>query len=85
MAGILACVEMVAVSELHEIAWLAYLGQIMNIGSSRARKLEKLLENGCNLRITRNCTGRIFRPNNKYWKCSRAKIIKRALLGRPIY
>ena len=42
-AGILACVighgKDVAVSELYEIAWVAYLGQIMNIGSGRARKL----------------------------------------------
>ena len=33
-------------------------------------------ENGCRLGIARNRTGSIFRPNNKYWIQSRAKIIK---------
>ena len=44
-AGILACVngrvKEVAVSETHEIARVAYLGQVTNIGSGRARKLLK--------------------------------------------
>ena len=33
-------------------------------------------ECGCRLGIARNRTGSIFRPNNKYSKRSRAKIIK---------
>ena len=41
--GILACVigraNEVAVSESREIAWVAYFGQIMSIGCSRALKL----------------------------------------------
>ena len=41
--GILACVKgranEVAVSESREIAWVAYLGQTMSIGYSRALKL----------------------------------------------
>ena len=42
---------------------------------------DKLLEKGCHLKITQNCTGSIFRLNNEYWKWSRAKIIKGALQG----
>ena len=38
-------------------------------------------ECGCRLGIARNRTGSIFRPNNKYWKQSRAKIIKGVLPG----
>ena len=41
--GVLACVNgranEVAVSESREIAWVAYLGQTMSIGCSRALKL----------------------------------------------
>ena len=43
MARILACVigraKMVAASESREIAWIAYLGQITNIGRGRTQKL----------------------------------------------
>ena len=43
--GILACVNgsanEVAVSESPEIEWIAYLGEIMSIGWSRALKLSK--------------------------------------------
>ena len=43
MAGIFACTiaraKEVVVSELREIARVAYLGQITNIGSGRAGKL----------------------------------------------
>ena len=87
--------ESVAVSELCEIARVAYLGQITNIGSGRAWKLLKercregrdisvhdwAHEKGCRLRIARNQTGSIFRPNNEYWKPLRVKIIKGALPG----
>ena len=40
---------------------------------------DKTLEKGCRLRIVRNRTGSIFRPNNEYCKPSRTKIIKVAL------
>ena len=77
---IVACAKMVAVSESREIARVAYLGKIINIGSDRARKLEeessredrdisecdRARENGCRFRIARNRTGSIFRPNNEY-------------------
>ena len=80
---ILECVngraKEVVVSELCEIAWVAYLGQITNIGSSRAQKLKKersrecrdisvcewVHEIGCSHGIARNRTGSIFRPNNE--------------------
>ena len=43
--GILACVNgranEVAVSELHEMAWVAYLGQIISIGCGHTLKLLK--------------------------------------------
>ena len=80
----------VVILESRVIARVAYLGQITNTGGGRAGKLQKershedrdisvhdwARENGCHLRITRNCTGSIFRLNNKYWKWSRVKIIK---------
>ena len=83
-AGILVCaigrVKKVAVSESRGIVRVAYLGQIMNIGIGRARKLYKehsregrdisvsewAREKVCRDGITRNRTGSIFRPNNKY-------------------
>ena len=40
---------------------------------------------GCHLRIARNHTGSIFMPNNDYWKRSREKILKSALLGGQGY
>ena len=43
--GLLACVNgranEVAVPELHEMAWVAYLGQIISIGCSHTLKLLK--------------------------------------------
>ena len=102
-AGILACtirhMKKVIVSELREIARVAYLGQITNIGSGRARKLliertrearensvhDWAHEKGCCLKITRNRIGSIFMPSNEYWKQSRENIIKGALLGQPGY
>ena len=102
-AGIVACAighaKKVAISESHEIAHVDYLGQIMNIESSRARKLFKecsrkgseismhdwAREKGCHLRITRNRTSSIFRPYNKNWKRLRSKIIKGAPSGGPGY
>ena len=85
----------VGILESREIARVAYLGQITNIGTGCVQKLLKELsqecrdigvrdcvrEKGCCLRVARNRTGSIFRPNNEYWKWSRAKIIKGALLG----
>ena len=82
--------QKVAVSESREIARIVYLGQITNIGSSRAQKLlmkhsrgcrdisvhDKLLEKGWRLRIAQNCKGSIFRSNNEYWRQSRTKIMK---------
>ena len=70
----------VVLLESREIALVASLGQIMNIGSSHARKLQKersregrdismhdkLLEKGCRLRVALNRTGSIFTPNNEY-------------------
>ena len=97
MVVILACkiarAKIVAFSELREIARVAYLGQIMNIGSCLTRKLYQerswevwvisvrdwAREKGCHLEIARNHMGSIFRPNNKYWKQLPAKIIKGAL------
>ena len=38
-------------------------------------------EKGCRLIIARNRTGSIFRPNNKYWKRSRTKIVNGTLPG----
>ena len=102
-ARILACAiartKMDAVSESREMALIALIGQIMNIGSGRARKFQmersrdglkismrdKLLEKGCSIKITRDRTGSIFRPNNEYWKWSGEKIINRALSGGPGY
>ena len=89
----------VAVTKSREIARVAYLGQITNIGSYCARKLIKersrggrdisghdcLWENGCHLKIARNSTGSKVRPNNEYWKWSRAKIRKGPLLGGSGY
>ena len=83
----------VAVSKSREIAWVAYLGQITNIRNGRTWKLLKersrddretnmrdcACEKGCRLKIAGNRTGSIFRPNNGYWKRSRAKIIIGAL------
>ena len=91
MAVILACAKKVAVSESREIACVAYLGQIMNIGSGRARNLIKecsrdcqdigVRDNGCRLKTARNRMGIICWPNNKYWKLLRAKILNGALPG----
>ena len=39
----------------------------------------------CCLEIDRNYTGSIFTLNNEYWKRSRTKTIKGALLGGPEY
>ena len=72
----------VAISKSREIVRVVYLDQITIIGSGRARKLENersregrnisagncAREKGCHVRITRNCTDSIFRPNNNYWK-----------------
>ena len=80
----------VVLSEPCEIAQVAYFGQITNVGSGRARKLQKdrsrdgwdfsvhdcACEKGRRLRIEQNCTGPVFRPINDYWEWSRAKIIK---------
>ena len=88
-----------AVSESREIVRVAYLGKIMNIGSSRTRKLKKersregwdislhdcARESGYRLGIVQNGTGSIFRANNDCWTRSHAKIIKRALPGWPVY
>ena len=66
---------------MSEIAWVAYLGHITNIGSGHAQKLlkelsresrdisvrDKLLEGGRSLRIARNQLGSISRANNEYW------------------
>ena len=85
----------VAVSESREIAWVAYLGQITNIGSGHAQKLDKecsregrdisvrdkLFDIGCRLIFARNRTVSIFNPNIEYWKQSSVKIINGALLG----
>ena len=90
---------MLGLSELREIARVAYFGQITIIGSGRERKLLKVRSHGgrdinvhdcagekdCSLRIARNRMGSIFRPNNEYLMRSHAKIIKRALLGGPGY
>ena len=76
-----------AVSESHGIARVAYLGQIMITKSGRTPKFskertregrdisvrDKPLRKGCHLRIARNHTGSIFRPNNDDWKRSQAK------------
>ena len=93
-ARILACTigraKKGAVTKSRKIALVAYLGQIMSIGSARAQKLLKersregwdirvddwAHEKVCRLRITRNRMGSIFRPNNEFCKRSRAKIIK---------
>ena len=98
-AEILACAisysKQVAVSESCELARVAYLSQITNIGSGCARKLYKersregwdisvrvcTRENGCRFRISPNQTCSTFRPNNEYWKQSHAKIIKGAHPG----
>ena len=99
LACTIALVKKVAVSKSREIARVAYLGQITNIGSCCARKFEKersqeeqdisvgdkLLEIDCRLRIARNRSGRIFRSNNEYWKQSRSKVINGALQGGPGY
>ena len=96
---VIGCAKMVAVSESRGIALVAYLGQITNIGSGRVQKLLKessrecrdisvrdwARENGGRLEILRNRMGSIFRPYNEYWKRSRAKSIKGALLGGPGY
>ena len=85
----------VAVSESHEMARVAYFGQITNIGRGRAQKLLKecsrevrdisvcgcAREKGWYLRITRNRIDSKFRPNNDYRMQSRAKIIKGAVPG----
>ena len=102
-AGILACVisysKNDAVSESSEIARLAYLCQITNIGSGCARKLLKertregwdismrdwAFEKVSRHKITRNYTRSIFRLNNQYRKRSCAKIINGALLGGTGY
>ena len=96
-AGILAWAigrtKMVVVSESHEIALVEYLEQITSIRCGRARSWEGLdismhdgaRDNCCHVRIARNCTGSIYRPNNEYWKLLRAKIIKEALPGGPGY
>ena len=39
LASVIARAKMVVVPESREIAQVAYLGQIMNIGSGRTRKL----------------------------------------------
>ena len=95
--GIIACAigraKKVAVPDLRKIALVAFLGEIMKIGSGRALKLlkehsregrdirvgDRAREKDCRLRIARNCMGIIFRPNNEYRKWSPAKIIKGAL------
>ena len=67
----------VQVSELHEIAPVASLGKIKNIGSDNARKFkkecsreqrqinerERVREKGSSLRIARNPTSCNIRPN----------------------
>ena len=45
------------------------------------RVLAPTRENSCSLRIVRNRTGSIIRPNNEYWKRSHANILKGALPG----
>ena len=42
-------------------------------------------EKGSRLKIARNPTGRIFKPNNEYLKRLRVKIIKEALAVGPRY
>ena len=84
--AILACAivraKKVAVSESREIARVAYLAQITNIGSGRGRKFYKerfreggdisvrdcARKKGCRLKVAWNHTGSIFRPKNEYWK-----------------
>ena len=101
--GIIACTtsysKMVAVSELREIARVAYLGQITNIGSRRVWKLYNerswegrdisvhvcAREKGYRLRISWNRTCSTFRPNNEYWKQSRLKNKKWVLPRGPGY
>ena len=82
--GILACAighaKKVAVSESREIAPVAYLGQITNIGSGRVGKLcKKRSREGRDISVREVTWVAYFRRNNKYWKKSRAKIIKGAL------
>ena len=97
--GILPCAigraKKVAVSESREITWVAYLGQITNIGSSRARNYKSRAprragilvcasgraKKGCCLKIARNCTGSIFTRNNEYWNWSSTKTINGSLPG----
>ena len=95
----IVCAKKVAVSESLEIAWVAYLGQITNIGSGRVQKLSKehslegrdismrdwAHEKGCRLRIAGTRTCSIFTPNNDYWKWSSVKIIKGAFPGWLVY
>ena len=97
MACAISYSKKVAISKLLEIAWVAYLGRITNIGSGHAQKLlmersgesrdisvrDKLLEKVCRTRIVQNRMGSIFKPNNEYLKRSHAKIIKGALPGGP--
>ena len=73
-------VKKVDVFESCEIARVAYLGQITNIRSGRVQKLYKersredkditmsnwAREKSCRIKIARNRTGSIFRPNNEY-------------------
>ena len=97
--GILACVigrtKKVAASESREIALVAYFGQITIIRSGRTQKLKQersqegrdisVRGKGCHLRIAQNRTCTIFRPNNEYWKQSRAKIINGVIPGGSRY
>ena len=85
----------VAFSESCDVARVAYFGQITNIGCGRGGKLVKELsregrgisvhdcarEKGCRLKIARNRTRSIFRPNNDDWEQSREKVLKGALPG----